>query len=284
MEKTGRAPGADETLQMRFGSYAEQFVADEYTRETGRRVQRYNAMLRHPDYPMVIGHVDRLVIPEGAKVASHRGEIRTDRLFEAKTASAFAASDASEWGAAGTDQVPASYLVQVSVYEALTGCQFADLAVLFGNQELRVYHMTRDADLEEELLRRSAEWWRQHVENDVAPEPQSEADVRLLYPQDNEHQVEASEDIAQLIAELADLKARIRALETDEQTARDTLTTYMGAAAVLRYQGATLATYKTARPSSRTDWKAACKAAGVPDSVIERHTTETAGARRLLIK
>lgn len=284
LEKTGRSPGADETLQMRFGTYAEQFVADEYTAATGRRVQRYNAMLRHPDYPMVIGHVDRLVIPDGAKVASHRGEIRTDRLLECKTASAFAASDASEWGPGGTDQIPTSYLVQVSTYEALTGCQYADLAVLFGNQELRVYHMTRDIDLEHELLRRAAEWWRMHVEADVAPEPQSEADVRLLYPQDSQREIEADDEIACVCAELADLKSRIKALEDDEQKARDTLTAYMGAAAVLRWNGQTLATYKTARPSSRTDWKAVCKAAGVPESVIAQHTTETAGARRLLLK
>ncbi|MCK0507957.1 YqaJ viral recombinase family protein [Aromatoleum anaerobium] len=288
MAKTGRAAEQDETLQMRFGTFAEQFVAEEYTAATGRRVQRFNPMLRHPDYPMVIGHVDRLVIPDGAKVASHRSEIRTDRLLECKTASAFAASDASEWGPAGTDQIPTGYLVQVSIYKALTGCQFSDLAVLFGNQELRVYHMARDRDLEDELLRRAAEWWRQHVIADVAPEPQSEADVRLLYPQDNEQQIEADEEIARVVAELADLKERIKVLEADEQAARDTLTAFMRDAAVLRWNGSTLCTYKTARASSKTDWKSAAKelAEYVPiaEKLIEKHTTETAGSRRLVLK
>lgn len=288
LEKTGRESGPDETLQMRFGTYAEQFVADEYTAATGRRVQRYNAMLRHPNYPMVIGHVDRLVVPGGAKVASHRGEIRTDRLLECKTASAFAASDAAEWGPAGTDQIPTSYLVQVTTYKALTGCQFSDLAVLFGNQELRVYHMTRDLDLEEELLRRAAEWWRQHVENDIAPEPQSEADVRLLYPQDNQQQIDADEDIYRAFAQLVHVKEQMKALEADEQAARDALTAYMGEAAVLRYQGATLCTYKAARSSTKTDWKAAAKELSgyipIAEKIVEKHTTETAGSRRLILK
>ena len=30
LEKTGRAPANEETLQMRFGTYAEEFVAQEY--------------------------------------------------------------------------------------------------------------------------------------------------------------------------------------------------------------------------------------------------------------
>lgn len=284
LEKTGRSPGADETLQMRFGIFAEEFVAHEYTRDTGRRVQRYNTLLRHPDFRMVIGNVDRLVIPDGAKVASHRGDIRTDRGWEGKTASAFAASRADEWGPSGSDFVPSAYHVQSCTYMALTQCSTWDLSVLFGNQEVRHYTIHRDRDLEHELLRRAAEWWRMHVEADVAPEPQSEADVRLLYPQDSQREIEADDEIACVCAELADLKSRIKALEDDEQKARDALTAYMGAAAVLRWNGQTLATYKTARPSSRTDWKAVCKAAGVPESVIAQHTTETAGARRLLLK
>ena len=47
-EKTGRATAQDETLQMRFGTYAEEFVAREYTAKTGHAVQRFTSMLRHP--------------------------------------------------------------------------------------------------------------------------------------------------------------------------------------------------------------------------------------------
>ena len=96
-EKTRRAEPVRETLQMRFGTFAEEFVASEYSVITGRAVQRYTPMLRHPTAPL-IGHVDRLVIPEGQKRASHQREIRTDTLLEAKTASAFAAFREEEWG------------------------------------------------------------------------------------------------------------------------------------------------------------------------------------------
>ena len=50
-EKTRRAEPVRETLQMRFGTFAEEFVASEYSAITGRAVQRYTPMLRHPYVP-----------------------------------------------------------------------------------------------------------------------------------------------------------------------------------------------------------------------------------------
>jgi putative phage-type endonuclease len=284
LEKTGRAAPQDGTLQMRFGSYAEEFVAREYSDATGRAVQRFNPMLRHPDYPMVIGHIDRLVVPDGAKIAAHKREIRTDRLLECKTASAFAASNAAEWGLAGTDNVPTQYLVQIAVYAALTGCQYADLAVLFGNQELRVYNLRRDLELEREILARAAEWWKRHIEGDIEPDPRDEADVLKLYPRDNQLACEATAEVSEAVKRLAAIKLGIKKLEDDEQAERDIITAHMGEAGVLTYQGSTLATWKAAKDSIRTDWKAVANAAHAPAEIIAAHTTTTPGSRRLLLK
>ncbi len=135
LEKTGRAPDddlAERRRDLRFGIYVGQFVASEYERETGRQVQRFTAMLRHPTGPL-LGNVDRLVIPEGSKVASQMGRIRARRGLECKTANTFTAFDSEAWGAAGTDQVPPHYLVQTATYLVLTGCDVWEPAVLFGN-------------------------------------------------------------------------------------------------------------------------------------------------------
>lgn len=284
MEKTGRVPPIDGTLQMRFGAYAEEFVAREYCDATGRAVQRFNPMLQHPDFPMVIGHVDRLVIPDGAKLAAHKRDIRTDRLLECKTANAFAAANVAEWGPAGTDQVPQHYLIQIATYEALTGCQAGDLAVLFGNQELRIYTIHRDLDLEREILARAAEWWRNHVIADVAPEPRTESDVLKLFPRDNEREIEATPEVAAAAELLADIKINMKAMEATEQAQRDIITAHMGEAAVLRYQGTTLATWKAARESQRTDWKAVAQAMNPPAEIVSANTTTTPGSRRFLLK
>lgn len=262
-EKTGRSPGQDETLQMRFGTYAEEFVAREYCAKTGNDVQRFTSMLRHPSAP-VLGNVDRLVIPAGAKIASHKQEIRTDRGLECKTANAFAAFNADDWGDEGTDLIPASYLVQCATYMALTGCTFWDLAVLFGNQEVRVYNLKRDAELEGEIIARSTEWWDRHIVADVPPAPTCDSDIKRLYPSDNGTAVEANPKSLELIARAIELREQIAALEAELEGDKKagsigvigSLKAYMGEAQRLVLGADELITWKTAKPAQRFDSKA----------------------------
>mgnify|MGYP002359910153 FL=1 len=262
-EKTGRANGQEETLQMRFGTYAEAFVAREYTAKTGNAVQRFTSMLRHATAP-VLGNVDRLVIPRGAKIASHKTEIRTDLGLECKTASAFASFNSDDWGDEGTDQIPPSYLVQCATYMALTGCRAWDLAVLFGNQEVRVYNLKRDNELESEIIARASEWWNKHIVADVPPEPTCEADIKRLYPSDNGAVVEANPKTIELIARAVELKAQIAALEAELEGDKKagsigvigSLKAYMGEASRLVLGGDDLITWKQAKPTMRFDTKA----------------------------
>lgn len=283
-EKTGRAAPAESNLAMRFGTYAEQFVAEEYTAQTGNAVQRFTPMLRHPTAPL-IGHVDRLVIPEGQKRAAHQRQIRTDRLLEAKTANAFAAFNAEEWGPAGTDAVPAAYLVQVATYRILTGCRHADLAVLFGNQELRVYHLERDVELEEMILARASEWWANHVIADVAPAPVCDSDLRLLYPRSAPLKAVEADYITQgAIEDLLRLRNMIKGLEKDEAALAVAVKAYMEDAEALTVGDRTLATWKSSAATRKTDWEAVANALAASKELVELFTTEAAGSRRFLIK
>ena len=283
-EKTGRAAPSESSLAMRFGSFAEQFVASEYSAQTGQAVERYTPMLRHPTAP-IIGHVDRLVIPAGLKRASYKGVIRTDRLLEAKTASAFQAYKAEEWGPGGTDEVPAAYLVQVATYRILTGCPHADLAVLFGNQELRVYHLERDIELEEMILARASEWWAAHIIKDTPPDPVSDADVRLLYPRSAPQKaVAATLAVLGSVDALRRVRKQISELELDEDAQAISVKAYMKDAEALVSEGQILATWKSAAPTRKTDWEAVANALSAPKTLIEMFTTEAAGSRRFLPK
>lgn len=69
MEKTGRAPvappgdgGADDQSPMYWGSLLEPIVAAHYTRRTGNRVRRINAVLQHPEHPWMLANIDREVL------------------------------------------------------------------------------------------------------------------------------------------------------------------------------------------------------------------------------
>ena len=286
-EKTGRSEPFEGNLQTRFGTYAEEFVSREYSERTGRKVQRYTGMLRHPEAPL-IGHIDRLVIPEGAKIAAHRREIRTDLGLEAKTAHALAASRGEEWGEDGTDQVPQAYLVQSAAYMALTGCPRWDLACLFGNSDFRIYHLRRDEELEGMLLEEAARWWRDHIVTDTPPDPSSEAEARQRWSRHTERlALELSGETAELLRRYASLKAQERHLEREIQAARDALMPALADAEEIRIGGQKVATYRANKDGCRTDWQAAFRDAtqDVEPDVIERfvqmHTTRTPGARVL---
>lgn len=254
LEKIGEAAPFEGNLQTRFGSYAEEFVAREYCEQTGRQVQRFNAMLRHPTAPL-IGHVDRLVVPEGQKRASYKSEIRTDLGLEAKTASAFATGRDSDWGESGTDQIPESYLVQISAYQALTGCPHWDLAVLFGNQEFRIYRLRRDLELEAMILDEASRFWRDHVEARHPPTPSSEAEARQRWPRHNEGNIlEADEEVMALMCQLADCKRRGKEVAEEEQGIKDRLMPLLADADTVRQGDLSLATYRANKPSQRTDW------------------------------
>lgn len=288
-EKTGKAEPFTGNLQTRFGSYAEEFVAREYCEQTGRQVQRFNGLLRHPEAPL-IGHIDRLVIPEGSKRASWRQEIRTDLGLEAKTASAFAAGRDSEWGEAGTDAVPPSYLTQSAVYMALTGCPHWDLAVLFGNQEFRIYHLARDLELEGYILEEASRWWRDHVVAGVPPNPSSELEARQRWPRHSDGKViDADDEMVMLLNKLAYCKRRGKEVSDEEQAIKDRLYPLLADADSVRRGEMSLATYRANRDSQRTDWQAVANAVmnsmQVPlherMSWIDQYTTTQPGARVL---
>jgi putative phage-type endonuclease len=256
LEKTGRHQSDESTLPMRWGTYAEEFVAKEYAERTGRGVQRYNAMLRHPDAPL-IGHIDRLVIPEGAKTASHKGQIRTSIGLECKTVSAFAAGRDSEWGPEGTDQTPGQYLVQCAAYLALTGCQHWDLAALIGNHDFRIYHFHRDHDLEGYLLEESSRWWRDHVIADVPPNPVSEAESRERWPRHADGKVmHATDDVGQHLRQLAVIRRTMRDLEASEKAVKDAIFPALADAEVVLFNGQEMATYRANKDSQKVDYQA----------------------------
>ncbi len=257
LEKTGRAVDESQSMRLRFGQHNEEFVAKEYERVTGFKVQRYTAMLRHPEFPNIIGHVDRLVVPPGQKVAAHRREIRTDRGLECKTVDSYVFRYSGEWGEPGTDQVPVIYLIQSGTYMGLTNCSRWDLAALVGSGagDLPIYHLARDRDLEEEIFRRAQEWWNRHVANDCAPEPQSEDDVALLYPQARQKEsVLATPEIVTTVAELRNVKEALVQLEQTEADLAMVIKRHMGHAdTLLGPDGKKLATWGNRKGRSAFD-------------------------------
>jgi len=186
MEKTGRDAGLpqadpnDDQSPMYWGTLLEPIVAAHYTRRTGHRVRRLNAVLQHPDHPWMLANIDREVV--GA------GDVQ---ILECKTAGIHGVRF---WN----DGVPAYVQLQVMHQLAVTGKQAADVAVLLGGQDLQVFRIVRDDTMTAQLIALERQFW-DCVERDQAPaaDGSDSADLalRALYPRDSGSTLDLSTDL-----------------------------------------------------------------------------------------
>ena len=186
MEKTGR-DGAlpvvdpnDDQSPMYWGTLLEPIVAAHYTRRSGHRVRRVNAVLQHPEHPWMLANIDREVV--GASDV---------QILECKTAGIHGAR---LW----RDGVPEYVQLQVMHQLAVTGKQAADVAVLLGGQELQVFRIERDDTLIAQLVALEQQFWG-YVERDQQPPADGSASaelaLRCLYPRDSGTTLDFSTDL-----------------------------------------------------------------------------------------
>lgn len=145
----------EETDVMRRGRHVEGAVAEWYAEETGATLVPVSTLVSAAN-PRVLATPDRFATfaPGPGRAV---GETRT---LEVKTARW---SMLSQWGEAGSADVPQHYALQVAWELAVTQHQRADVAVLFGGDDFRIYHLARDLELEGMLLEAGEKFWRDHV-------------------------------------------------------------------------------------------------------------------------
>ena len=100
-----------ENEKVYWGNVFEPIVAKEFARRTGKKVERVNAILRHPKYEYIIANIDRRVVGENA-------------ILECKTTGAF---NEAEWK---DEEIPESYICQCQHYMAVTGAEKCYIACL----------------------------------------------------------------------------------------------------------------------------------------------------------
>lgn len=122
-QRTGRTPAFDGNLQTKLGTYLEDFVAKLFEEESGLKVMRTNFIWRNDRYPVLHASPDRLV--------------GKDAGLEIKTTSAYNAPKFRG------EEFPGQYYAQAVQYMAVTERPEWYIAVLIGNSDFRIYHLTR---------------------------------------------------------------------------------------------------------------------------------------------
>jgi len=166
-EKTGKLPGFEGNVATKVGSFLEEFVAQMFEEETGKKVRRKNRVLVNDEYPFACANLDRVLVGEKA-------------FLEIKTTTSFPIMRQCR-GA----EFPEAYYAQVVHYLAVTGLEKAYLAVLINCREFKVFELERDEDEIAALMEAEKAFWT-HVTEDTPPATDgsdSTADtITALYP------------------------------------------------------------------------------------------------------
>ena len=273
LEKTGRDGNLpkvdphDEESPMYWGNILEPIVAAHYTKRTGNRVRRINAVLQHPDpaLPWMLANIDREVtgVPDV-------------QILECKTAGI---NGARLW----KEGVPEYVQLQVHHQLAVTGKQAADVAVLLGGQHLEIHRIERDEVLIKNLIQLERQFWH-YVESDTPPmadgSESGDLALRCLYPKDTGSTVDFSLDceLSAIFSDLVALRSNIAEQEKLEAKLKQKLQQAMGSASGAVFETGVV-TWKKAKDSVVLDLPTLLK--DHPD-LLQRYPLVRAGSRRFL--
>ena len=254
LEKTGKRVDRKDSFALRFGSFAESFIADEYALLTGESVIDHPYGIAHPEHSFCVGRIDRFVLGQKDQpLFNNNGRLNAKKLLECKTANHYSQGD---WGEAGTDAIPLPYLCQCLWYLGITNLPEIDVAVLLGGSDLRIYTITRDRELETLLFEKAVFFWTEHVQKDLPPKPQSIEDCQALFQRASVGKsIEANPEVLDLIRKLKLLESQTQAEEEEIVVIKQTLMERMADAEVLTYLGKPVITWKAPKPSYRLDTK-----------------------------
>lgn len=202
-EKTGRIENTVSNIEaVQLGTELEEFVAQTFSKRTGKPVRKAPKAYQHPDYPYMVAHVDRLITG-------------SDELLECKTCSAY---KLDEW----QNAIPKEYVLQVMWYLGITGRKRGWIACLIGGQKFDYKVIEFDDELFNLMVERAKDFYNM-VQTDTPPLilPDDDETLAEIYPKNTEDMIEAEEfnERAAYLQELKmhrdEINGEIKEIETE---------------------------------------------------------------------
>lgn len=253
---------------MYWGNLLEPIVAAHYTKRTGHRVRRINAVLQHPDpdKAWMLANIDREVIGSS--------EVQ---ILECKTAGI---NGARLW----KEGVPEYVQLQVQHQLAVTGKAAADVAVLLGGQHLEIHRIERDESLIARLIQLERQFW-DCVASDTPPpadgSESAELALRCLYPEDQGQTVDFTQDrtLSATFADLVSVRQTLEGFTKLEAQFKQTIQQAMGDASKAVFETGSV-TWKKAKDSIGLDVTTLIRE---QPELAQRYRITKPGSRRFLV-
>lgn len=261
LDKRGELETA-ESEPMKWGTLLEPIVRQEYANRTGRTVVVPPGIIRHPVHSFAIVTAD--------------GIADESRYYEGKTA-----RTADGWGEPGTGEIPQDYLLQVQHGMFVTGLPVADVAVLVGGSDFRLYVVEADAELQAMLIDQERAFWHRVLAADP-PEPMTAEDVKRRWRYSSGQRMDADREAVEACELLATLKAHARAYDSAVEQVTTAIQARMQSADDLVDDGGNvLATWKNIKAGTRFDLE---RFKSEQPELFKSYLRDAAPQRRFLLK
>lgn len=235
LEKTGRYEQEESDL-MYWGKRLENIIIEEYEIRTGKTVIKDVDTQYHPDYPWMIAHID--------------GKVKGEKtIVEAKTASVFTKD---RWGEEGTDKVPDEYIIQCQHYMNVLNYERADVCLLMGGNDYRMYTIPRNDKLINMMMERLINFWEFNVLADIEPIPTMRVSAEILYKKDKGDYLEGTENDFELVKKACDIKKDIKFLEKQKKAIDLSILNRIKENTGIKYNDAIIASWKENKHGTRT--------------------------------
>ena len=212
LDKKGLSKPKETNEAMRIGTDLEEYVAQRFVEQTGKKVRKDNFMYMHDEYDFITANVDREIVGENAGL-------------ECKTMSSFNNYDL-EGG-----EVPAYYFSQCQHYMAVKGYERMYLAVLVFQKGIFINTIERNEEFIKRMIEEEVRFWTENIEKNQMPAPDgSEAStdaLNELYPESTARSI-ALPNADALIREYLSISSKIKELKEKQTEIKNRLCARLG--------------------------------------------------------
>lgn len=204
---------------MRQGSDLEEYVAQRFCAETGKKVKRNSFMLQSIKYPFMLADVDRFVVGENS-------------LVECKCT-----TNSQGYTYTDADNIPAYHLVQCLHYMSVVGADKVYLATLVYGKGFYIVEIDRskyENDIAA-LIEIEERFWNNNVKAGIPPIADGSASstetLGTLFPKEDDTapMVDLTSQ-AKNLARLSEIKQEMAALTAEKDTIENSIKQQMGTA------------------------------------------------------
>lgn len=274
LQATGQAEDVEQNSFMEWGHRLEPAIRQKYSDDTGFVVYVPPSSMFHPRRAWA------RATPDGIAGA----EIKPDQLLDPKRHHLVQIKNTGEWAGKSWSDGPPAHVVLQELWELdVTGLDRADVAVLIGGNDFRIYTVHRDQKAIDDLVTIGEDFWKK-VEKRIEPSVDDSEACRQHFEKrfkSNTVELAADADTESLFAEWRTLtqqqKANEKRIETIRNLVRKQLAEADASRLVSTIGTAALTFPAPPTPKKETNWKHVAELLGSksPDLFAELVTANT---------